>query len=137
MEWASCTLFMKKEDYHNILVRQMVPSARALFPDGNYVFQQDNDPKHTAKINKAYIERRRIPSMDWPSQSPNLNPIENLWSILDTRLKHRRPQSSEELFQMLLAGWRELPVDLLTTLADSMVNRVRDCIENDGWATKY
>jgi hypothetical protein len=128
---------MRKEQYHCILVNQMMPSARGLFFDNNWIFQQDNDPKHTAHINKAYLRNKGVNVLDWPAQSPDLNPIENLWNELDRRLKNRRCNSEEELFDVLKAGWEALPDDLLESLVDSMPRRCQAVIEARGNATKY
>ena len=69
---------MCKEDYNSILVHHGKPSLQRLFPRGDSIFQQDNDPKHTANINKSYFANGEMTLLDWPSQSPDLNPIENL-----------------------------------------------------------
>jgi len=128
---------MVKEMYQQILIHHMRPSARRLFGSGNYTFQQDNDPKHTAPIIRSYFQNQHIDVLDWPSQSPDLNPIENLWSILDMQCKDRRPQSEQELFEILQEGWNALPVDTLTRLVDSMPRRCAQVIASKGFPIKY
>jgi transposase len=136
---------MNAKDYKQILIHHMRPSLNRLFPDGDGIFQQDNDPKHTAHIIRNYIRRSNMNCFDptsvmqvvWPAQSPDLNPIENLWSILDSRLKDRTPSNERELFQILRDEWNTLPIDQLTKLVDSMPNRCAKVIENRGYPIKY
>jgi hypothetical protein len=115
----------------------MPPSARRLFKRKRWVFQKDNDPKHTAKLTKKWFIDNKVEKEVWPAQSPDLNPIENLWSILDDRCKKRKPQTPEELFEMLEEGWNSLPVDLLERLCDSMPARCAAVTKSRGFATKY
>jgi transposase len=128
---------MRKEDYHSILMRQMIPSADTLFPGIPFIFQQDNDPKHTANICKAYLVNKAINTLDWPAQSPDLNPIENLWNQLDRNLKDRVCNTEDQLFDILKAGWEALPQDYLQKLVDSMPSRCRAVIKARGHGTKY
>jgi transposase len=129
---------MYKEDYLDILQEYLEPSVYTLFPNYDYLFQHDNDPKHTANVVKDFIRDEKIPMLeDWPGQSPDLNPIENLWSILNMRLAKRRCRTQEELFQAIQDGWNELPVNILATLVESMPRRLAAVIASKGYPTKY
>jgi hypothetical protein len=128
---------MEKNQYKNILENQMLPSARRLFGDSDWKFQEDNDPKHTSKLCKQFHVDHKTNRIDWPAQSPDLNPIENLWSILDQRCKDRRVNTTNELFACLTNEWNKLPISLLTNLVDSMPNRVAKVIERKGYSIDY
>ena len=121
-----------------ILEHEMPPSAQNLFGDRYWALQQDNDPKYTARRVQQFIRQRGIHLLPHrPSQSPDFNPIENLWSILDSNLKDRRSQSKVELFQVLQEGWNRLDVDLLRRLVESMPRRIQAVIDANGYMTKY
>ena len=98
-------------------------------------FQQDSDPKHTAKINQQYLVNKGYKILPWVSQSPDLNPIENLWSIIEDMMKDRKPQNEDQLFQCIQTAWDNVPTDLLQRLADSMPRRCAAVIKSKGLAT--
>ena len=73
------------------------------------------------------------------SQSPDLNPIENLWSMLKLQLKNRKkkPRSEAELWKQVQEEWKNLKADLLKGLADSMPQRCQDVIAVHGRSTRH
>jgi hypothetical protein len=72
-----CTLYRKG----------VLPSAARLFPNNNnWLLQEDNDPKHRSKIAKEWKGLNNVWELQWPSMSPDLNPIENVWNILKMKI---------------------------------------------------
>ncbi len=78
------------ERYIKVLEQHMLPSRRR-------VFQQDNAKPHTAAITAAWLRSRRVRVLNWPACSPDLSPIENIWSIIKLKIHQRRPQTLQQL----------------------------------------
>jgi len=76
---------------------------------------------------------------NWPSQSPDLNPIEHLWDELERRLKKREIhlKNSQELEITLQEEWSNIPEEVYNKLIESMPRRIEACISNNGWPTEY
>jgi hypothetical protein len=131
---------MRKEEYENILNDAAVPSmdiCLSHLDSKDRIFQHDNDPKHTAYIIRDWFSDQQFTLLEWPAQSPDLNPIENLWSILNDRCRDRRCGNEEELFNCLQEAWKNIPIDVLHNLVDSMPMRCQLVIESNGGAIKY
>ena len=131
---------MDKHVYNEILETCALPSIHMLFGDEwplKYIIQQDNDPKHTAIINKDWLIDNNIPTFKWPANSLDLNFIESLWSILGRDLKSRTPINENDLFKVLERAWKRIPKVLLEDLVASMPRRCQAVIDAKGYATKY
>jgi transposase len=122
--------------YKEIIDRVMLPHAKNKMPRG-WIFQQDNDPKHTSKVLKDFFDKKKIRVLQWPSQSPDLNPIEHLWEHVKRQTIDFRPTNKQQLFDKLNEIWCNIPLSAIINLVDSMPRRCQAVIDSQGGPTKY
>jgi transposase len=130
--------FKEKMDaklYVDILEKQL-PDIEEMMEEGWHL-QQDNDPKHTSRLAKGFIEENFPELIDWPSNSPDLNPIENIWSIVKRRVEKRRPRNLVELEEFMIEEWDKTPEEIIKNLTDSMKTRCEAIIEANGDRINY
>jgi hypothetical protein len=132
---------LEKNQMKKILREEVKPSVDKIWPDkwrtGDFVFQQDNDPKHTSNLIKEYLAKQKYTTLDWPANSPDLNPIENLWSILNRAADNRTCNDTDELFEVLKDAWESISVDILHNLVESMPRRLALVIKEKGGPIPY
>ena len=122
--------------YRQILEENLLSSARALKMGRGWVFMQDNDPKHSAKATQEWFRKKHIQVLKWPSQSPDLNPIENLWRELKVRVSARLPRNLKDLERLCKEEWAKITASTCANLIKNYRTRLWSVIENKGYSTK-
>lgn len=128
------------EDYKDILEDVFLPSARVFFPEGQITLVQDNSPIHTSRTVRQWFDQNpEIVCIPWPSKSPDLNPIENLWGLMVRNFNDRHNvRNRNELERNVKDVWENMRgSNYCEQLVNSMGKRLSDCIENRGYYTKY
>ena len=132
---------INSRDYLGILGDQVHPMVQALFPEGDAIFQDDNAPIHTARIVKEWHmeHSNEVEHLIWPPQSPDLNIIEHVWSILEIQVRSRfpPPSSLKELEGVLTEEWAKIPLETIHNLFESIPRRIEAVIAAKGGPTPY
>lgn len=123
--------------YLNILKNNLKESAAALSIGRDFIFQQDNDPKHTAMIIKEWLLYNVPKQLNSPPQSPDLNPIEHLWDDLERRIRKHTITNKQALRNCLQEEWSKIGTEVTQNLVDSMPKRLQHVIQAKGNPTKY
>ncbi len=123
--------------YQEILEHFMLPSADKLYGDADFIFQQDLAPAHTAKSTKSWLNDHGVTVLDWPTNSPDLNPIENLWGIVKRKMRDTRPNNADDLKATVKETWASIPPQQCHKLITSMPRQIEAVIKAKGAPTKY
>ncbi len=123
--------------YQEILEHFMLPSADKLYGDADFIFQQDLAPAHTAKGTKSWFNDHGVTVLDWPANSPDLNPIENIWGIVKRKMRDTRPNNADDLKSAIKATWASIPPQQCNRMIASMPRCIDAVIHAKGDPTKY
>jgi transposase len=97
----------------------------------------DNDPKHTSKVVAKTLKDNKVKVLEWPSQSPDLNPLENLWAELKKRVRARRPTSLTQLQQLCQEELAKIHPTYCGKLVEGYLKRLIQVKQFKGNAIKY
>ena len=102
------------------------------------VFVQDGVPCHRSKIVAQFLKSKKIKILDWPENSPDLNPIDNLWTVLKDKVSEKQPTNTKELEEAIKAVRElELSAEYRRSLVESMRKRLEAVIKAKGGPAKY
>jgi transposase len=104
----------------HVLSRHVAP----LLQNTDVIFMQDGAPAHRASRTMDYLARKNVRVIDnWPPRSPDLNPVENLWAILQRKVSDRGPQTKEHLKQFVQEAWDALEQEFVDSFVRSFQSR--------------
>ena len=128
---------LNSEAYIELLKDHLIPEIKAV--GGNVVFMQDNAPCHKSKAVIEFLRQENVTTLDWPPQSPDLNPIENLWALIKRKLKKKfsTPKTRDQLIDQVFEVWEDIDSDLRNNLVKSMTNRLKEVLEKKGRSINY
>lgn len=131
---------INSEQYLTVLKEYVLQSRDWYSMDpATFIFQQDNASIHTARIINTYFAQQQLTVLEWPPNSPDLNPIENLWAIIKRRLDEfeNRPKTFDELWEQVQQVWEKISKEDIESLYESLPNRIQQVLKRRGGYSKY
>lgn len=129
--------YMNSTKYIEVLNEKLIPTIQEK-QLSNPVHLDDSAPCHRTKQVKEWHRLNNINQVDWPGNSPDLNPIENIWGYMKSKIRRRVIKNKTSLLENILHIWREeIPISMIQKLSDSMPSRLDKVIKNKGGITKY
>jgi transposase len=129
-----------QDGYVNLMSKHLVPYLREVNEKcPGVIFQDDNAPCHAGQYATWWLQTHSIERLPWPSQSPDLNPIEHLWDHLDRQVRKRNPlpTSSAAMVEALQDEWQKIPRLVVRKLIGSMPERLKAVRKVGGLSTRY
>lgn len=112
-------------------------SARLWNRHVNWELMQDNAPAHRARTTSTFLAAKGVSVLDWPGNSPDLNPIENVWGYVQSRIPRTPMRNAEHLWEHVQAAWSRVPRSYIQKLFLSMPSRIQCVIAGKGYPTRY
>lgn len=131
---------MNAAQYLKVLKNRLLPQMKEWFCEGeNHVFMHDNAPCHKAKVVTKFLAEENVDVLDWPGNSPDMNPIENVWKVLKDEVLQFGPTTKRRLIEVLISSWYRSPKikEAISKSINSMPRRIEALLKARGHPTKY
>lgn len=130
---------LNAERMTEIYRKALLPSAKKMFPsaDDPWTLVEDNDPKHRSRLCQSWKDENGVHVLEWPSQSPDANPIENVWAFMKLKMRGKKAYTVKSLATHLKLIWKSLPASYAEKLVESMHSRCNAIIASGGDWTPY
>lgn len=102
-----------------------------------WIFMQDLAPPHSAASTQRFLQGKGVEILDWAGNSPDMNPIENVWQFVQRQLPKRMPRNENELMNWIRHAWARIPYNYIRKLYRSMPRRVQAILKSNGGPTRY
>ena len=126
--------------YRNVLQTHLLPFVQEKHGGpSECILQDDNAAPHRAAVVDQWKQHAQLRTLRWPSKSPDMNPIEHVWSHMKRKIRQQSPppQNLEQLRQEMKNCWDDIPRDYLKRLVLSMPKRVNSLLVSRGGYTRY
>ena len=102
-----CQGSVNSQYYISILDSCILPQTANWYGNSNWILLQDNAPCHNSKMTKEWLQNHQIEVMNWPANSPDLNPIENMWGYIKQKLLRVGSHSKVDLINNVKKFWNK------------------------------
>ena len=126
---------LNSQKYCNI-VSEFMPYANAFYPDG-WILEQDGATPHTSKESKNFLRGNNVQILQWPPNSPDINPVENVWTILKNYVEKKNPQTKAALVDNFQESQHKISIEVRRNLMNAIQKRLALCLANNGELVKY
>ena len=123
--------------YVRILAENLFSSIDKMGLNDHFIFQQDNALCHKSAFTARFMSENQINLLEWPAQSPDLNPIEHVWDFMKKQIKKFPIKKRSELIEKIKEIWEQIPSEYLKKLIESMPQRIEAVIKAKGGNTRY
>lgn len=134
-----CEGMMDQHKYRGVLETRLLPQTREWFPQGNFIFMHDSAPCHKARSVTEFLDRHNVQVLPWPGNSPDLNPIENIWGFIKHGTSSKTITTRQQMVSELIKLWfRDATFNQkIRNCIDSMPRRIQAVINAKGGPTLY